>query len=336
MEQGKISVIVPIYNVEAYLAECVDSILAQTYRNFECILVDDGSTDASGRIADDYREADSRVRVIHKKNGGLSDARNAGIDAAVGEYLAFVDSDDWVGSEMLEKQMEAMEQYDAQIAASTMEIRPEISDWPVYHHPEHGVYVADGKTAMLMVMEERGEETGIKCWWGWSACGKLFRAELFRNQRFSFGKRYEDLMLVPYLFFDSAKVVVMDDGMYNYRIRAASIMQPKNARIHPDIVEAVEKMVNYAKEHHMDMDKITVWSVYHMYTYFCQQKRLHPELNAKDPFVHALRGYLTRHYFEILFCREAEQMAKVRFAELLLFNSIRLPFREEEKKLQNV
>lgn len=332
MEQGKVSVIIPIYNVESYLADCVESILAQTYRNFECILVDDGSTDSSGKLADGYPETDSRVRVIHKKNGGLSDARNAGIEAAVGEFLEFIDSDDWVEKDMLEKQVQAIRRYNAQIAASTMELRPEVPNYPVYHHPEHGVYVADGLSAMLTVMEERSQDVGIKCWWGWSACGKLFRAELFKQQRFPYGKRYEDLMLVPYLFFASSKVVVMDDGMYNYRIRAASIMQPENARVHPDIVEAVEKMVCYAKEHDLARDKITVWSVYHLYTYFCQQKRLHPDLNGKDPFIRALRGYLKRHYFEILLCREAEQMAKVRFAELLLLGTVRLPFKEEEKK----
>ena len=96
MNRAKISVIVPVYNVESYLARCVDSILAQTYQNLEIILVNDGSRDASGSICDAYAQKDSRITVIHKENGGLSSARNAGIDAASGEYLTFVDSDDWI------------------------------------------------------------------------------------------------------------------------------------------------------------------------------------------------------------------------------------------------
>ena len=92
----EISVIVPVYNVERYLTRCIDSILAQTYQNFELILVDDGSTDGSGTLCDSYMKKDSRIKVIHKKNGGLSDARNSGIDAAEGEFLSFIDSDDWV------------------------------------------------------------------------------------------------------------------------------------------------------------------------------------------------------------------------------------------------
>ena len=94
--ENQISVIVPVYNVEGYLARCVDSILGQTYENLEVILVDDGSRDGSGALCDAFARQDHRVKVIHKPNGGLSSARNTGIDAAQGEYLAFVDSDDWL------------------------------------------------------------------------------------------------------------------------------------------------------------------------------------------------------------------------------------------------
>ncbi|MCB8516908.1 glycosyltransferase, partial [Enterococcus durans] len=98
----EISIIVPIYNVEQYLRKCVDSILAQTFTDFEVILVDDGSPDNSGAICDEYAKLDSRVRVIHKENGGLSDARNAGIEIAKGKYLGFVDSDDFIDKDMYE------------------------------------------------------------------------------------------------------------------------------------------------------------------------------------------------------------------------------------------
>ena len=100
MEEGKISVIVPIYKVENYLNRCVESIRKQTYRNLEIILVDDGSPDACGEMCDRYAQEDSRIRVIHKENGGLSDARNAGIEVPAGEYIAFIDSDDWIDDKM--------------------------------------------------------------------------------------------------------------------------------------------------------------------------------------------------------------------------------------------
>ena len=110
-----ISVIVPIYNVEEYLNECVDSILNQTYKNLEIILVDDGSTDKSGIICDDYAKIDSRIKVIHKKNGGLSDARNVGIDRALGEFIIFIDSDDYIDHSMCEILLAYASKYDVDI-----------------------------------------------------------------------------------------------------------------------------------------------------------------------------------------------------------------------------
>lgn len=111
-----ISVIVPIYNVEKYLARCVDSIVNQTYKNLEIILVDDGSPDRCPQVCDDYAEKDSRIKVVHKKNGGLSDARNAGMAVATGEYISFIDSDDWIETSMFELLLNNIFQYDCEIS----------------------------------------------------------------------------------------------------------------------------------------------------------------------------------------------------------------------------
>ena len=105
MSERVVSIIVPVYNVEAYLAECIDSLLGQTYPYLEVLLIDDGSTDGSGKICDDYAQRDSRVRVVHKANGGLSSARNAALPLVSGEYLMYVDSDDWIALDTLEKCM---------------------------------------------------------------------------------------------------------------------------------------------------------------------------------------------------------------------------------------
>lgn len=113
MKKTFVSVVVPVYNVEPFLPECVESILAQTWQNYEVILVDDGSTDSSGKMCDDYARKNTRVRVIHKKNGGLSSARNAGIDIALGNYIAFVDSDDAVHPDYLKVLVEIAEGLDA-------------------------------------------------------------------------------------------------------------------------------------------------------------------------------------------------------------------------------
>lgn len=119
----KISVIVPVYKVKKYLPRCIESILEQTYANFELILVDDGSPDCSGQICDAYAQKDDRIRVIHKKNGGVSSARNAGIDVAKGEYISFIDSDDWVSNDYLEKLILPVQEHDAQLVVGGIDTR---------------------------------------------------------------------------------------------------------------------------------------------------------------------------------------------------------------------
>lgn len=115
MEEELVSIIVPVYNVEAYLDRCLSSIISQTYHNIEVILVDDGSTDQSGELCDQYQKQDSRIRVIHKENGGLSDARNAGIQISGGSYIAFIDSDDYVREEYIGRMMEEAERTDCDV-----------------------------------------------------------------------------------------------------------------------------------------------------------------------------------------------------------------------------
>lgn len=117
MEDKLITIIIPVYNVEKYLRECIDSVIAQTYKNLEIILVDDGSIDKSGEICDEYSKKDSRIRVIHKKNGGLSDARNVALDIAKGEYIGFIDSDDYIEKDMFETLYKLAEKYHAEISS---------------------------------------------------------------------------------------------------------------------------------------------------------------------------------------------------------------------------
>lgn len=120
MGKSKLSIIVPVYNVEKYLKQCIESILNQTYKNLEIILVDDGSKDSSGKIVDDYAIKDRRVIPVHKENGGISSARNTGLAYVTGEYLTFVDSDDWLDLDMYEKMIEAIEKYSADCVSSNV------------------------------------------------------------------------------------------------------------------------------------------------------------------------------------------------------------------------
>ena len=129
MSTPKISVIVPVYKAERYLSACIDSILAQTFTDFELLLIDDGSPDASGQICDEYAARDRRIVVIHKDNGGLSDARNAGLDICKGEYISFVDSDDWINDKFIQNLYSSIKKNDADIAVASCKYK---SDSPQY------------------------------------------------------------------------------------------------------------------------------------------------------------------------------------------------------------
>lgn len=316
MQSGTISVIVPIYNVAPYLEECVDSVLRQTYTNLECILVDDGSTDECPAICDRYAGQDSRVVVIHKKNGGLSDARNAGLEVAKGAYIEFLDSDDWIDDTLLEVQLRAMEEYGAQIVSTTLA--------DIVVEPSHIIHCDEGKTMMLDYLQQI--KYGMKGQTGWSACCKLFDRSLLEGFRFEKGRKYEDLFGIPYVVFRCPRMVVMDDLMYHYRMRENSIMSDTKVQTHPDLVDAEEKLVAYCREKNIQPDEVLLFAVDHLYENFCREKR--NGATGSTPYVAALRGFVRKHFMQIMKHPKVELMKKIRFGELALFGSIRLPMRE--------
>lgn len=211
----RISVIVPVYNVEEYLSRCVDSILAQTHSNLEVILVDDGAKDASGVICDGYAAKDPRVKVIHKKNGGLSSARNRGLEAAGGEYIAFVDSDDWIEPDAYDHLLHIMDKYDVKLVCG-------------------GRYDVDGDTGEKTVGLCPAREEAISAeelagriflWDGCdsSACDKLYHRSLLENFRYPEGKVCEDVPVTYRIVLAAERVAVSDKPFYNYFHRSGSI-----------------------------------------------------------------------------------------------------------------
>ena len=220
MEQNVlISIIVPVYNVENYLPRCVDSILAQTYRNLEIILVDDGTRDASDKICDAYAARDSRIRVIHKENGGLSSARNAGIEIARGEYLGFVDSDDWIEPEMYELLLEKALQYDVKLVVGG---RYDFSS----RRNEKTVGLCPEKEEVVTGMELLGR---VFTWQGCdsAAWDKLYHRSLFGTIRYPLGQISEDVAMFYKLAELVDRAVLCDKPLYNYYHRPGSITTAK-------------------------------------------------------------------------------------------------------------
>lgn len=211
----RISVIVPVYKVEAYLNRCVDSILAQTYRDLEVILVDDGSPDNCGAICDGYAAADSRVRVIHKENGGLSSARNAGMEIATGEYITFVDSDDWIEPEAYAHLLSVMKKYDVKlVCGGRYDVKSATGEKKVGLCPQ--------KEEKISAEEMVGR---IFLWDGCdsAAWDKLYHRSVLEGFQYPLGKICEDVPVTYKIVLKAQWVAMSDKPYYNYFHRPGSI-----------------------------------------------------------------------------------------------------------------
>ena len=215
MTEQLVSVIV--YNVEQYLPRCLQSIVDQSYRNLEIIVVDDGSTDASGNICDEWAQRDTRISVIHKPNGGLSDARNAGLDAMHGSLVMMVDSDDWLHTDAIATLLRLMLDTDADIAVSPWrEIDERHATEPQPTLEASGYEVFTRKQVLESIFYQQAINH--------SSCGRLFKASLFDGLRYPVGLLYEDLAIAYPLYRRATKVVLAKQRLYNYLQRETSIL----------------------------------------------------------------------------------------------------------------
>ena len=227
-EQPLISVIVPVYNVQKYLKKCVDSITSQTYKNLEILLVDDGSTDSSGQICNEFEKNDARIKVIHKKNGGLSDARNAGLDRAKGQYYAFIDSDDYIQDNTIEIMLNAIKKNKSEIAVCNM-IR----------------FLEEGETVQFYCPTDHEV-----LYQGNQRYNKLFEAKLFEGIRFPKGKYYEDTFVYHEVLYRANSIVLTGTDSYWYLSREDSIVgQPQYTERYFDFIEAVYKRADFLLKH---------------------------------------------------------------------------------------
>lgn len=231
-----ISVIVPVYNVEKYLKECVDSLINQTYKNIEIILVDDGSTDGSSLICDEIAKKDDRIQVYHKKNGGLSDARNYGIEKAAGSYICFVDSDDYVEKDYINSMFQNIKKYNTRIAACGY-----------CHLYENGGIkeINFQNIKKIYYGDEAQKYLNIIGYFNVSSCNKLFEKKLFNDIRFPVGKKSED-WFVMYKLIEKANSIYYDsDSKYIYRQRAGSIT--KGSKPNTDAMLAAKEVFAHFK-----------------------------------------------------------------------------------------
>lgn len=241
--ENKISVIVPVYNMEKYMGQCLDSIINQTYRNLEIILINDGSTDASPEICNFYAQKDKRVRVIHQKNAGIAEVRNVGVQEATGDYIAFVDSDDWIDITMLEKLFNLIKESEADIAQCGY-YRTDRDALPKDNQvPNISVYENEDILELLYCQNIRVET--IVSW------NKLYRRSVFDGIQYPTGRVGEDFATIYKILYNAKKLVRTSEQLYYYYFfnNGNSIMHKNSIRRDRDTVSALVERKDFLSAH---------------------------------------------------------------------------------------
>lgn len=237
----KISVIVPVYNTEDYLDDCISSIVNQTYRNLEIILIDDCSTDSSAQICDNWARKDDRIQVIHKMKGGLSEARNYGLNICTGELIAFVDSDDWIDPKMYMEMLSAMEASGADICACGR-----VYEGSGVRKP---VVAFDGTPEMALKMLFSYPSFPVDVW------NKLYKKKIWEGVRFPSKKNYEDVFVACRLIDNAKLIKQISNEFYHYRIRSGSITRSGFSVSKMDEEEGWRFVYTYIRNYHANLFK---------------------------------------------------------------------------------
>lgn len=242
--ENLITVVVPVYNVEKYLKKCIESIINQTYKNLEIILVDDGSPDNCGKICDDYKKQDSRIKVIHKKNGGLSDARNAGIDIANGEYITFIDSDDYIDDDYVELLYNAIVKDKTDMVISSHKVI--YDNGTILEKATGERSILNSKEVLKRILYDEGIDL--------SAWAKLYKIELFRKVRYPKERLFEDAATTYKLVDKCKNISIVSKSTYNYMIRENSITNLNFSEKKLDLIKSTEEMCDYVQNKYPDLE----------------------------------------------------------------------------------
>lgn len=288
MENPLISIIVPVYNVELYLDDCIESVCNQTYTNLEIIMVDDGSKDSSSSMCDNWAEKDERIIVIHKINGGLSDARNAGLDIAKGKYVMFVDSDDTLSLNIVEYLFDLIKENKADIS---------ICD-PVHCYPHRKVnYTDETKKIVYKNVSRAVSEMLYQKSFLVSAWGKLYDFKCFDKIRFPTGMLFEDSAVMYRVYYEADTIVYGNAKKYGYMHRENSITTRKFTKRDLDILEISKDILNYAE------NKLEILPAAKAY-FITANLRIFLNANPENEFrevIKKCKENIKKYYFSVFF-----------------------------------
>lgn len=247
----KVSIIVPVYNVEKCLDRCIKSLISQTYTNIEIILVDDGSTDTSSNMCDEWMKKDKRIVVIHKKNGGLSSARNAGLKIATSNYIQFVDSDDWIETNCTESLYNNLKKYDSDISLCGIIVTDEQNKKRMKWFEQEKCFSREEAFNYLM-------ENKIITSHAWN---KLYKKEVLDGNEFPEGKVYEDIRVMHKIFLSAKKISITDKYLYNYYQRVNSITTNANMKNKLEYIEAFGVRYEFIKKYKPEYEEFSIYRI---------------------------------------------------------------------------
>ena len=300
MAEKKISVIIPVYNSEKYLKRCLDSVLAQSRENLEVIIIENGSADKSPQICDEYEKKDGRIHVIHSVNRGISDARNQGMDASSGEYITFVDSDDFIEPDYCLALEDLLESNEADLSIGA--IRDVYKENEVFRDPAGRTFIYTAKEALSEMLKGKKINGSLTC--------KLYKRELIREKRFPLGLTYEDAWLLPEIILDAKKIAVTDRTFYTYWHRADSITTSEFSPRALDAITAYDHVLEVVRERCPDC--IPEAEFRHYWSYFVVLDRMLASENCKQiPEYGKVVRYLKEHVREIQDCPFFEKSRRI-------------------------
>lgn len=328
MENPSISIIVPVYNIEEYLPRCIESILRQTYTNLQLVLVDDGSKDRSGALCDEYAKKDSRILVVHKENGGSSSARNRGIEVATGEYLGFVDSDDYVEPDMYGKMVTAILENGCNIVQVARDEKDERGNkLPDICKMPETVTTYSSEDFLRELLLHKGD-----C----SFCTKLLKRDLFFENKFPVGTLNEDFHLIVKMLKQGEKIVSLPYCGYHvfYRIGSNTRKKDKNefSRVYGDCVDNADMVHNIVKKDFKALTKISLrFGLFQRLEYL-----LHipiSQMTKENVQYREICAYIRRNFFRMLTNKYLTNKNKV---YLVLFSIAPKGVRELHAKIRGI
>ena len=239
-----ISIIVPVYNVEKYIKRCVDSVISQSYLDWELVLVDDGSTDDSGKICEEYAKKDSRIRCFHKSNGGQASARNLGLENANGEYISFLDSDDWLAESFFKVTVSELIHNDADIVTTNYFLYFDSNRIKPVFNQMDSLVICDNKEAMKRLLLNNGTSSSV--------CARLYKKDLLQGISFQEGMLFEDAAISYQYFLKASRVVFIPEPLMYYFQREGSTMSRRDKKIRLDEIRAAHERYVGVREYYND------------------------------------------------------------------------------------